>query len=74
MAVEKVLQEALALSREDRERVLDALQESLEPDQESEKALAAEVERRMKAVEEGRARLIPDEEVFAELRARFPPR
>jgi hypothetical protein len=53
MAVEKVLQEALARSREDRERVM---------------------ERRKNAVEEGRARLIPHEEVFAELRARFPPR
>lgn len=74
MAIEKVLQEVLALSREDRERLRDALQESLEPDEEGEKAWAAEVERRMKAVDEGRARLIPHEEVLAELRARFPAR
>jgi putative addiction module component (TIGR02574 family) len=74
MAVESVLQQALALSREDRERIRDALQESLEPDEEWEKAWATEVQRRMKEVDEGRARLIPHEEVFAELRARFPPR
>jgi putative addiction module component (TIGR02574 family) len=73
-AVEKVLQEALALPREDRARLLEALQESLEPDEEWEKAWAAEIQRRMRAVDEGRARLIPHEEVFAELRARFPPR
>jgi putative addiction module component (TIGR02574 family) len=74
MAVEKILREALALSREDRARVLEALQKSLEPDEEWEKAWAAEVERRMKAVDEGRARLIPAEEIFAELRAQFPSR
>jgi len=74
MAIEKVLREVLALSREDRERLWDALQESLEPDEEGEKAWAAEVERRMKEVDEGRARLIPHEEVLAELRARFPSR
>jgi putative addiction module component (TIGR02574 family) len=74
MAVEKVLQEALALPREERTRVLEALQESLEPDEEWERAWAAEAERRMKAVNEGRAQLIPHETVFAELRARFPRR
>jgi putative addiction module component (TIGR02574 family) len=73
-AVEKVLQEALALPREDRARLLEALQESLEPDEEWEKAWAAEIQRRKRAVDEGRARLIPHEEVFAEHRARFPPR
>ncbi len=74
MLFEQILQEALALSREDRMSLVDALQESLEPDKEWERAWAAEVKRRMKEVDEGRARLIPAEEVFAELRARFPPR
>lgn len=73
MAVEKILQEALALPREDRARVMEALQESLGPDEEWEKAWAAEIERRVKEADEGRARWIPHEEVFAELRARFPP-
>jgi putative addiction module component (TIGR02574 family) len=74
MAVEKVLQEALALPSEDRARLLEALQESLEPDEEWGKAWAAEVARRVKDLDEGRTRAIPAEEVFAKLRARFPPR
>ena len=74
MAIEKVLQEALALPSEDRARVFEALRESLEPDEEWEKAWAAEVRRRAKDLDEGRARAIPAEEVFAKLRARFPPR
>jgi putative addiction module component (TIGR02574 family) len=74
MAVEKILQEALALRSEDRARVLEALQESLQPDEEWEKAWAAEVVRRVKDLDEGRTQAIPAEEVFAKLRARFPPR
>ena len=74
MAVEKILQEALALTREDRARVMEAKQASLEPGEEWELAWAAEVERRMTAVDEGRAQLVPHEKVFAELRARFPRR
>lgn len=74
MAIEKVLQEALALPSEDRARVLEALQESLEPDEEWEKAWAAEARRRVKDLDEGRTRAIPAEEVFAKLRARFSPR
>jgi putative addiction module component (TIGR02574 family) len=79
MAVEKVLQEALALPSEDRARVLEALQESLAPDDEWpddewEKAWAAEARRRVKDLDEGRTRAIPAEEVFAKLRAQSPPR
>ena len=53
---------------------LEALQESLQPDEEWGKAWAAEVARRVKDLDEGRTRAIPAEEVFAKLRARFPPR
>jgi putative addiction module component (TIGR02574 family) len=74
MAVEKILQEALALPREDRARVLEALQESLGPDEQWEQAWAAEIDRRLRNLDEGRTRAIPAEEVFAKLRARFPPR
>ncbi|HWU88638.1 MAG TPA: addiction module protein [Kofleriaceae bacterium] len=74
MAVEKIIQEALALPPEDRARLADALYDSLEPDEEWEKAWAVEVERRIKDLDEGRTRAIPAEEVFAELRARFPLR
>jgi putative addiction module component (TIGR02574 family) len=72
MAAEKVLEEALALPPEERERLADALYDSLEPDEEWERAWAAEVERRVKDLDEGRTRAIPAEEVFAELRARYP--
>ena len=74
MAVEKVMQEALALPSEDRARVLEALRESLEPDEAWEKAWATEVERRAKDLDEGLSRAVPAEEVFAKLRARFPSR
>lgn len=74
MAVEKIVQEALALPSEERARVLEALQESLQPDEEWERAWATEVKRRAKDLDEGRSRAIPAEEVFAKLRAQFPPR
>lgn len=82
MAVEKILQEALALPPEERVRIANALYESVGPDDDGEElseeewnvAWAAELDRRMKEVDEGRAEMIPAEQVFAELRARFPPR
>ena len=60
MAMEKVLPEAL--------------QESIEPDEAWERVWAAEARRRVKDLDEGRTRAIPADEVFAKLRARFPPR
>lgn len=48
--------------------------EKVLPDDEWEKAWAAETRRRVKDLDEGRTRAISAEEVFAKLRARFPPR
>ncbi len=78
-AVEKVLQEALALPREDRARVLDALQQSLEPEDgeqlteaEWEAAWTPEIERRLRDLDEGRATAISYEEFKSRVRARLP--
>jgi putative addiction module component (TIGR02574 family) len=79
MAVEKVLQEALALPREDRERVYQALMESLEPKDEQvltetewEAAWRPEIERRLRDLDEGRATTISHEEFKERVRARLP--
>ena len=81
MAFDEVLQKALALSAEERDKLAAALLRSLEPDDaevlteaEWNEAWAAELNRRAQEIDEGRAQLFPAEEVFAELRARFPPR
>ncbi|HEX8114319.1 MAG TPA: addiction module protein [Kofleriaceae bacterium] len=78
MAIEEVLRDALALSDEDREKLLVALHQSLEPDDgdtlsqpEWDAAWAAEIDRRLKDLAEGRARTYTHQEVMAELRARL---
>ena len=73
MAADKILRDALALPPDERERIATVLLDSLSPE-EWEHAWAAEAERRVKDLDEGRTRAIPGEEVFAKLRARFPPR
>ena len=78
MAIEQVLRDALALSDEDRENLLVALHQSLEPDDgdtlsqpEWEAAWASEIDRRLKELAEGRASTYTHQEVMAELRARL---
>lgn len=78
MAIEQVLRDALALSDEDRERLLVALHQSLEPDDgdtlsqpEWDAAWATEIDRRLKDLAEGRARIHKHQEVMADLRARL---
>ncbi len=78
VAIEEVLRDALALSDEDREKLLVALHQSLEPDDgdtlsqpEWDAAWAAEIDRRLKDLAEGRARTYTHREVMAELRARL---
>ncbi len=58
---EKVLSEALSLDLRERAEVAAQLIASLdgEPDQDVEAAWAAEVDRRIEAVEAGRAKLVP---------------
>ena len=81
MAFDTVLQQALALPAKERSELASALLRSIEPDDaevlteaEWEEAWTAELNRRAKEIDEGRAQLIPAEEVFAELQARFPSR
>lgn len=69
---EEILSAALSLSPGARAMLADHLLESL--DDESQKRIdalwAEEAERRAHAIDEGRAKLIPGDEVIAELRAR----
>lgn len=78
-AVEKVLQEALALPREDRERILDVLQRSLAAESQEtlteaewEAAWTPEIDRRLRDLDEGRAAAISYEEFQRRVRARLP--
>ena len=69
---DEILSAALALSPGSRAMLADHLLESLDwEDQKRIDAIwAEEAERRVKAIDEGRAELIPGDEVMAELRAR----
>jgi putative addiction module component (TIGR02574 family) len=78
MAIEKLLREALALPCEERARLANALQESLEPDGEAvgdaewEAAWSAEIERRLRDFDEGRTTAISLEEFQGRMRALLP--
>lgn len=79
MAIEKLLKEVLALPREDRARLANALQESLDPvsedplaEAEWEAAWSSEIERRLRDFDEGRTTAISYEEFKNRMRARIP--
>lgn len=63
----------LSLPPSDRARLADRLLQSLEsPDQaQIDEAWALEIERRIRAIDEGKVQLIPGEEVIKQLRSRF---
>ena len=67
-----ILSAALSLSPGARAMLADHLLESLDAQEEKrvDAIWAEEAERRAKAIDEGRAKLIPGEQVMAELRAR----
>jgi len=67
--LEIVEAQALKLTAEERAQLADRLIASLFGDQEVEDAWAAEVERRVKEIESGRAKLIPGAEAIARARA-----
>ncbi len=69
---EEILSAALSLSPGARAMLADHLLESLdaEAQKRSDGIWTEEAERRAKAIDEGRAKLIPGDEVLAELRAR----
>jgi putative addiction module component (TIGR02574 family) len=63
-----VLKAAMALPKAEREEVAEMLLDSVYDDEPLTPEWVAEIDRRMKEIDEGRARLIPAEEVFAEVR------
>jgi putative addiction module component (TIGR02574 family) len=68
--VEELAARALALSPEDRARLVDDLLASLaeEPESEAEAAWEREIQRRVEEVKAGTAKLVPAEDVHAEAR------
>ena len=67
--VEELSHKARALSPEDRVRLAEELLASVrEPDAEVEAAWDEEIKRRLAEIDSGKAKLIPAEEVFAEVR------
>jgi putative addiction module component (TIGR02574 family) len=70
---EELLRRSLELSPGDRAMLADLLMQSLAANDQNEtdEAWADEIERRIKAIDEGRVELIPGEEVLARLRSRF---
>lgn len=68
-AARKILDEALALPPEEREALVDALNESLEATGISTE-WKDEIRRRIEAIERGEASLVPWDEVRARLRAK----
>jgi putative addiction module component (TIGR02574 family) len=74
MKREDLKKEALKLPSEDRAELAYSLIRSLdeddeEPDREHERLWREEIQRRYRELKEGKAELIPAEEVFAEIRA-----
>jgi putative addiction module component (TIGR02574 family) len=69
--LEKLEAEALKLTLGERAALAQRLLASLEEDAEIEEAWAAEVERRIAAVESGSVQLIPIAEALAQVRARL---
>jgi len=67
--LEQIAAEALKLSSEDREALLEILLASLEPAPGYDAKWGEELDRRMQAVEEGTAELIPMEVVFSRLKS-----
>ena len=76
-ASQKILESALGLPAEDRERIADALWDSLEhgdDDASVEKAWKDEIARRSREIDEGRAQFVSWEEVRAEIAKRLGER
>jgi putative addiction module component (TIGR02574 family) len=78
VAIEEVLRDALALDPDDRERLLVALHDSLEPDDGEvldpeawDAAWSTELKKRLSDLEEGRATVHTHQDVMHDLRARL---
>jgi putative addiction module component (TIGR02574 family) len=72
-AAEEILQKALELPEEDRDRIADSLWRSVHGG--TAESIAQEwnleIERRIAEIDEGKVQLVPGDEVMARLRARF---
>ena len=73
MTCEELLDRALQLPADEREKIARTLYESLadEEDDEDQAAWAEEIKQRVEEIRNGTVETIPAEEVFAEMRARF---
>ena len=71
--LEEVLEEAMALSEDERLELVDALRASVTPDPDYERAWSAEIDRRLEDFRSGRVQGIPMEDVLRELRSKFEP-
>ena len=65
--VEQIENDALALSRSERERVAETLVASLDWDPDVEKAWNEEIQRRIQDIDSGKTKLIPGDEVLREI-------
>ncbi len=72
-AAEEILQKALELPEEDRDRIADSLWRSVHGSKDDgvEEAWIAEANRRAREIDEGKVKLVPDDKVMARLRSRF---
>jgi putative addiction module component (TIGR02574 family) len=73
--VSRILEQALALSAQERGLVIDRLIESLddEPVEEGvEEAWASEIKNRVEDIRSGKVEMIPGEEVLRRLKKKFP--
>ena len=71
MTLAEIEAEALKLSSEERERLLDALAASLDDQGSLDEAWGNEIARRVEELDAGNEAGIPAEQVFAELRAKL---
>lgn len=67
--LEKIAAEVLRLPPEDREALLEMLIASLPPEPGYDEAWSEELDRRLAAIEDGTAELVPGEVVFARLKS-----
>ena len=67
--VELITTEAMKLTSDEREAIVQVLIASLEHDGEADEALAVEVERRIAEIENGNVKAIPMDEALAQVRA-----
>jgi putative addiction module component (TIGR02574 family) len=72
-AVDRVTEEALSLPVDARLSLVEKLLSSLNPTvgDDYERLWATEAERRIAQLDEGKAKLVPGDEVFAKLRAKY---